>query len=53
MKNRSDGLTDRYWWACYAGVQNEGKGCKFWRVMDMEKEDRGPCVGNLSPSRTS
>lgn len=48
MKNRTDGLTDRYWWTCYAGAQNDGKGCKFWRVMDMKKENRGPCVGDHS-----
>lgn len=48
MKNRTDGETDRYWWTCYAGAQNEGKGCKFWKVMDMRKEGRGPCVGDLN-----
>ncbi|KAF8558449.1 hypothetical protein OG21DRAFT_1474901 [Imleria badia] len=41
MKNRHDGRTDRYWWVCYAGAQNDGKGCDFWRVMDMEAEGRG------------
>ncbi|KAF9567595.1 hypothetical protein CPC08DRAFT_626671 [Agrocybe pediades] len=41
MKNRNDGETDRYWWTCYAGAQNEGKGCNFWKVMDMEQEGRG------------
>ncbi len=45
MKNRSDGKTDKYWWTCYAGAQNEGKGCNFWRVMDMEGEKRGPIIG--------
>ncbi|KIJ60668.1 hypothetical protein HYDPIDRAFT_177359 [Hydnomerulius pinastri MD-312] len=41
MKNRHDGKTDRYWWTCYAGAQNDGKGCDFWRVMDMRAEGRG------------
>lgn len=45
MKNRTDGETDKYWWTCYAGAQNDGKGCNFWKVLDMEKEGRGPCVG--------
>ncbi|KAF9532321.1 hypothetical protein CPB83DRAFT_847645, partial [Crepidotus variabilis] len=40
MKNRDDEETDRYWWACYAGAQNDGMGCKFWKVMDMETEGR-------------
>src|SRR5271170_2961673 len=35
MKNRQDGQTDRYWWICYAGAQNDGKGCNFWKLMDM------------------
>lgn len=46
MKNWTDGHTDKYWWACYAGAQNDGKGCNFWKVMDMKKEGRGPCVGD-------
>ncbi|KAG6886040.1 hypothetical protein C0993_005224 [Termitomyces sp. T159_Od127] len=41
MKNRSDGQNDRYWWTCYAGAQNDGKGCKFWKIMDMKAEGRG------------
>ena len=45
MKNRNNEETDRYWWTCYAGAQNEGKGCKFWKVMDMKEESRGPCIG--------
>lgn len=40
MKNRHDGKTDRYWWVCYAAAQNDGKGCDFWRVMDMQAERR-------------
>jgi hypothetical protein len=46
MKNRSDGKTDRYWWTCYAGAQNEGKGCNYWKVLDMKTEGRGPCIGD-------
>jgi hypothetical protein len=52
MKNRSDGETDRYWWTCYAGAQNDGKGCNFWKVMDMEGEGRGPVVGRGEAERT-
>ncbi|KAH8829536.1 hypothetical protein DL96DRAFT_1598534, partial [Flagelloscypha sp. PMI_526] len=44
MKNHSDGKEDRYWWSCYAGAQNEGKGCNFWELMDFDKEGRGPAV---------
>ncbi|KAK7023956.1 GRF zinc finger family protein [Favolaschia claudopus] len=46
MKNRVDGKTDRYWWTCYAGAQNEGKGCNLWQTMDMKKEGRGPVVAD-------
>lgn len=42
MKNRHDGKADKYWWTCYAGAQNDGKGCNFWQVMDMKSECRGP-----------
>lgn len=45
MKKRSQDKVARYWWACYAGAQNEGKGCNYWRVLDMKTEGRGPCVG--------
>jgi hypothetical protein len=50
MKGRGgrDGEQVRYWWACYAGAQNQGKGCNFWKVMDMEAEGRGPVVGNMA-----
>ncbi|GAA6064288.1 hypothetical protein JCM10212_000722 [Sporobolomyces blumeae] len=30
-----------FFWSCNAGAQNEGKGCGFFRVLDMEKEGRG------------
>ncbi|KAG6854922.1 hypothetical protein C0991_009745 [Blastosporella zonata] len=46
MKNRSDGKADRYWWACYAGAQNDGKGCNFWKIMDMNAEGRGSSTSN-------
>ncbi|KAF8078096.1 hypothetical protein FPV67DRAFT_1404790 [Lyophyllum atratum] len=52
MKNRSDGQTDQYWWACYAGAQNEGKGCKFWKLMDMKSEGRGCRVSYNVSSET-
>ncbi|KAI0063462.1 hypothetical protein BV25DRAFT_1824569 [Artomyces pyxidatus] len=32
----------RYWWCCTAGDQNEGKGCGYWKVMDVKAEGRGP-----------
>ncbi|PPR08083.1 hypothetical protein CVT24_010544 [Panaeolus cyanescens] len=49
MKNRSDGkCADRYWWTCYAGAQNDGKGCNFWKVMDMDAEGRGPCINSVN-----
>ena len=49
MKNRSDGTTDKYWWTCYAGAQNDGKGCNFWKVLDMEAENRDPLVKKAMP----
>ncbi|KAF5372837.1 hypothetical protein D9758_001657 [Tetrapyrgos nigripes] len=36
--------TDKYWWTCYAGAQNDGKGCTTWKVMDFDGEGRGPAV---------
>ncbi|EMD38356.1 hypothetical protein CERSUDRAFT_49567 [Gelatoporia subvermispora B] len=52
MKNRYssvDGerkdMVAKYWWTCYAGAQNDGKGCDFWKVMDVHQEGRGPFVG--------
>ncbi|KAF9483847.1 hypothetical protein BDN70DRAFT_903969 [Pholiota conissans] len=53
MKNRTDDETDRYFWTCYAGAQNDGKGCKFWKLLDMEKEGRGPCIGISSNPKTN
>ncbi|KAJ7871415.1 hypothetical protein B0H14DRAFT_2724010 [Mycena olivaceomarginata] len=46
MKNRTDGLADRYWWSCSAGAQNEGKGCNFWQTLNMAGEGRGPVVAD-------
>ncbi|KAL6305386.1 hypothetical protein BKA93DRAFT_731412 [Sparassis latifolia] len=37
-------IVAKYWWTCYAGAQNEGKGCNFWKVMDVTAEGRGPFV---------
>ncbi|KAH9951945.1 hypothetical protein B0H21DRAFT_775539 [Amylocystis lapponica] len=37
-------LVAKYWWTCYAGAQNDGKGCNFWKIMDVEAEGRGPFV---------
>lgn len=44
MKNVNNNIAERYWWACYAGAQNEGKGCNYWEVLDMKSEKRGPCI---------
>jgi hypothetical protein len=30
-----------FFWSCNAGSQNEGKGCGFFRVLDMRREGRG------------
>lgn len=38
-------VVSKYWWTCYAGAQNDGKGCNFWKVMDVKAEGRGPFVG--------
>lgn len=45
MKNRTHGEADRYWWTCYAGAQNDGKGCDFWKLLDMLEEKRAPFTG--------
>jgi hypothetical protein len=49
-KRGPDGENHKYWWTCYAGVQNEGKGCNFWKVLDMVGEKRGPIVGTVHDS---
>ncbi|KAF7322603.1 GRF zinc finger family protein [Mycena chlorophos] len=55
MKNHVDdpSKTDKYWWTCYAGAQNDGKGCTLWKVFDMEKEGRGPVVGSASQAHVT
>ena len=47
MKNRHDGERDRYWWVCYAGAQNDGKGCNLWQVMNMQAEGRCSAFADL------
>ena len=48
---RTNGLTDRYYWQTdCAGARNDGKGCEFWRVMNMKKENHSPCVGDYIAS---
>ena len=46
-ENTNRGLITKYWWTCYAGAQNEGKGCNFWAVMDVKAEGRGPFAGEI------
>ncbi|KAG8821866.1 hypothetical protein FRC17_009713 [Serendipita sp. 399] len=31
----------RYFWMCYAGAQNDGKGCNFFQLLDYMTEGRG------------
>ncbi|KIK63613.1 hypothetical protein GYMLUDRAFT_40671 [Collybiopsis luxurians FD-317 M1] len=52
MKNRIDGKKDSYWWACFAGAQNNGKTCNMWKIMDMEAEGRGPTIGSMRNGET-
>lgn len=47
-KGEKRSLVQKYWWTCYAGAQNDGKGCKMWKVMDVKAEGRGPFVGDFS-----
>ncbi len=37
----------RYWWACAVGGRSDGKGCKYWKVMDVKAEGRGPFVADM------
>lgn len=30
-----------FFWTCNGGAQNQGKGCGYFELMDMEKEGRG------------
>ncbi|KAI0306553.1 hypothetical protein B0F90DRAFT_1690866 [Multifurca ochricompacta] len=51
VKERSEstgGDTMGYWWTCTAGDQNEGKGCGFWKVVDVKAEGRGPFVSDYN-----
>lgn len=43
----NNGVATKYWWTCYAGAQNDGKGCNFWKVMDAKAEGRGPFAGEV------
>lgn len=55
MKNRREGGEDayKYWWTCYAGAQNEGKGCGFWKVMDVHAEGRGPFAKDVDAGKAA
>ncbi|KAF8522221.1 hypothetical protein BU17DRAFT_45166 [Hysterangium stoloniferum] len=50
MKQRVEVEDMHYFWMCYAGAQNDGKGCGFVKVMDCESEGRGPFMGDREPS---
>ncbi|KAF8580906.1 hypothetical protein K439DRAFT_1355796 [Ramaria rubella] len=43
-KQDEDGVHMRYLWMCYAGAQNDGKGCSFVKLMDCKSEGRGPLL---------
>src|ERR1700744_3080835 len=46
MKGRTaEGRVTPFWWSCYSGAQNEGKGCSLWRAMDCEAGGRAPFWG--------
>ena len=45
VSNSDESYRIKYWWTCYAGAQNDGKGCGMWKVMDAKAEGRGPFVG--------
>ncbi|KAI5117432.1 hypothetical protein M0805_007003 [Coniferiporia weirii] len=51
QKGEEDFSNFRYWWTCYAGAQNEGKGCGMWKVMDVKAEGRGPFIGDLEEGK--
>lgn len=46
-KNAKKDVVTKYWWTCYAGAQNDGKGCGVWKVMDVKAEGRGPFAGDV------
>lgn len=58
MKRRESGMISeweqtsrmRYFWMCYSGAQNEGKGCSFFQTLDMEREGRGCHATSVSLS---
>lgn len=36
-----------FFWQCQSATQTGvGKGCGFFRILDMKKEGRGPCIGD-------
>lgn len=61
LKGKGDSMKDsegsachiKYWWTCYSGAQNEGKGCGMWKVMDVKAEGRGPFIGGELSSSTN
>ncbi|KAH9811302.1 hypothetical protein DFH28DRAFT_982860 [Melampsora americana] len=34
-----------FFWQCQGNLQNQGKNCGFFRLLDMNREHRGPCLG--------
>ena len=50
MKRKNNNVASedqmQYFWMCYAGAQNDGKGCSFFQILDMEKEGRGLSAGS-------
>lgn len=46
-KDPKKDVVTKYWWTCYAGAQNDGKGCGVWKVMDVKAEGRGPFAGDV------
>ena len=49
-KGKDKDMVQKYWWTCYAGAQNDGKGCTMWKVMDVKAEGRGPFAGDAEPA---
>ncbi|GJJ12080.1 hypothetical protein Clacol_006321 [Clathrus columnatus] len=46
LKGRTEGQEQRYFWMCYAGAKNDGKGCSTVKVLDCKGEKRGPFLGD-------
>lgn len=42
----------QFFWHCQAGQQNLGQSCRFFKLLDLEKENRGPCLGDLHRSKS-